>query len=238
MYYEHIQPALLKRFLDNPTHETLRELLLNNTGETDFLDFKTKWIDLTKLAKHILAIANSGGGAIIVGVSQADDGSVILNGLANGDFLDKADIDNKVENLLPRWVHYRTEDFLFDDKEQDPLALKKFQVLIIEYDPKYVPYTSVVTRGELRFGAIYVRQGTKSLEATNDKLVEIILRKVYSGGSYSTELSLQDHLIQLKQLYHELETSADQNYQQFIQQMIKLKQKRIEQLLDLHQDEK
>ncbi|WLR51216.1 hypothetical protein LC040_18965 [Bacillus tianshenii] len=36
-------------------------------GETDFLDFKMKWIDLTKLAKHTLAIANSGGGCILMG---------------------------------------------------------------------------------------------------------------------------------------------------------------------------
>lgn len=233
MFFEDIQPQKLKDFLNDPTHETFRELLLHNTGETDFLDFKMKWIDLTKLAKHILAIANSGGGCIIVGVSQKSDGSASLDGLSNADFLDKADVDNKLDNYLPNWLKYRTEDFIFDSQDVEPLRGKKFQVLIIEYDPKYVPYTSIISRGELRYGAIYIRQGTKSIEASNENLVDMILRKVKSGGSYTTELSLQEHLTQLKQLYYERNKQSDEEYETFIEQTIALKQRRIEQILDI-----
>jgi predicted HTH transcriptional regulator len=233
MFYEEIQPQKLKDFLQNPIHDTLKELLLHNTGETDFLDFKAKWIDLTKLAKHVLAIANSGGGCIIVGVSQKADGSVSLDGLADQDFLDKADVDNKLDKYLPNWLKYRTEDFIFDRNEIEPFQGKKFQVLIIEYDPKYVPYTSIISRGELRYGAIYVRQGTKSIEASHEKLVDIVLRKVRSGDSYSTELSLQEHLTQLRQLYHERHKQSNDEYDQFIQRAIELKQQRIEQVLDI-----
>lgn len=234
MFYERIQPQKLKTFLTNPTHETLEDLLLHNTGETDFLDFKMKWIDLTKLAKHTLAVANSGGGCILIGVSQKEDGTVVLNGLEEVDFLDKADVDNKLENYLPKYLKYRTEDFVFNQYAAKEVRNKRFQVLIIEYDPKYVPYTSIISRGELRYGAIYVRQGTKSIESSHEKLVEMILRKVQSGGSFTNELSLQEHLMQLRHLYYEKNRQTNDDYEQFIQQVIEKKQKRIEEILDLH----
>ncbi len=233
MFYEKIQPKILAGFLKDPVHANLKELLLRNTGETDFLDFKSKWIDLSKLAKHILAIANSGGGCIIVGVSQKEDGSSSLDGLSDEDFLDKADIDNKLEHYLPKWLSYRTEDFIFDHTADLPLKSKKFQALIIEYDTKYVPYTSIISRGELRYGAIYVRQGTKSLEANHEKLVEIIIRKVQAGGSDSTELSLQEHLHQLRQLYHEHNKQGNGEYENYLEELILRKQKRIEEILGL-----
>ncbi|MEH6996466.1 ATP-binding protein, partial [Neobacillus drentensis] len=89
-----------------------------------------------------------------------------------------------------------------------------------------VPYTSVVQRNELRYGAIYVRQGTKSLEATNDRLVEIILRKVQSGGSGVNEYTLKEHLDQLKELYEELDSQKDNEYSQFIAEVIERKKER------------
>jgi predicted HTH transcriptional regulator len=235
MIYEYIYPKNLQHFMKNPSHESLKELLLHNTGETDFLDFKTKWTEFSKMAKHVLAIANSGGGCIIVGVSENDEGAISLTGLNEEDFLDKADIDNKLENLLPKYLKYRTEDFHFKN-EHLTLRNKRFQVLIIEYDPKYVPYTSVVHRNELRYGAIYMRQGTKSIEATNDKLVEIILRKVQSGGSGVNEFTLKDHLDQLKDLYEELFSHTGSEYGNFISELIERKKERIRQLLDISPD--
>jgi predicted HTH transcriptional regulator len=235
MIYEYVYPKSLPNFMKNPSHETLKELLLHNTGETDFLDFKTKWTEFSKMAKHVLAIANSGGGCIIVGVSQNDEGAISLTGLSEDDFLDKADIDNKLENLLPKYLKYRTEDFHFAS-DQLILQNKRFQVLIIEYDPKYVPYTSVVHRNELRYGAIYVRQGTKSLEASNDKLVEIITRKVQSGGSGVNDFTLKEHLNQLKELYEELASHNKGEYGNFIAELIERKKERIRQLLDILPD--
>lgn len=232
MIYEYVYPKSLLHFIKNPSHETLKELLFNNTGETDFLDFKTKWTEFSKMAKHVLAIANSGGGCIIVGVSQNDEGAISLTGLNEDDFLDKADVDNKLANLLPKYLKYRTEDFHFAD-ESFPLLNKRFQVLIIEYDPKYVPYTSIVHRNELRYGAIYVRQGTKSIEATNDKLVEMILRKVQSGGSGVNEYTLKEHLNQLKELYEERTAHDGDEYRKFIAELIERKKDRIRQLLDI-----
>jgi predicted HTH transcriptional regulator len=233
LFYEKIVPIKLRDFLKNPSHETLKDLLLLNTGETDYVDFKSDWIEVSKLAKHVLAISNSGGGCIIIGVMQYDDGSLELKGLSEEEFLDKADVDNKLQHLLPKYLRYRTEDFIFTGNIHPFLNMKRFQVLIIDYDPRYVPYTSIVTRGELRYGAIYVRQGTKTIEATNDKLVEVILRKVQSGGSDSEERSLQEHLEHLKILQYEYDQSEDEKYKNYLNQLIGRKMKRIENFLDL-----
>lgn len=235
MFYEHINPLSVQHFLEKPAYETFKEVLLNNTGETDFLDFKAKWIDFTKMAKHILAIANSGGGMIIIGVSQTDEG-IDITGLTEQEFLDKADIDNKLENILPKYLTYRVEDFYFVRESNPLLKGKMFQAVIIDYDPKYVPYTSVVTRNELRYGAIYIRQGTKSIEATNEKLVEIILRKVQSGGSDMNDFTLMDHLQQLHDLYDEYAKYKDEEYGQYVNVLINRKKARIEHFLDLRQE--
>jgi predicted HTH transcriptional regulator len=236
MFYENVVPFVLQNFLKNPSHENLKEVLLQNSGETDFLDFKMKWSDFSKLAKHILAIANSGGGSIIVGVSQNEDGSASLIGVKDEHYIDKADIDNKLQHLLPKYLKYRVEDFYFSNCEITVLNGKLFQVLLIEYDPKYVPYTSISNRNELRYGAIYIRQGTKSLEATNEKLVEMIVRKVQTGVSDTNELSLSEHLSQLKCLFELSDESTHPDYQDFVKQLISNKKKRIQQYLDLPTD--
>ncbi|MBM7584217.1 putative HTH transcriptional regulator [Bacillus pakistanensis] len=237
MYYERVVPAHLKIFLNNPSKESFKQLWQSNTGETDYLDFKMMWIEWTKMAKHILAIANSGGGCIIIGVRQNDLGSIDWVGLKEESFLDKADVDNKLHHLLPKYLKYRTEDFIFSKDEHADLRFKRFQVLIIEYDPKYVPYTSIVNRGELRYGSIYIRQGTKTMEASNDKLVEIILRKVQSGGSDSDEISLQDHFRQLKGLFLEFQSLEKSPYKDYIGELINRKKTRIEGYLNLDSKE-
>lgn len=234
MYYEHIVPVNLKTFLDSPSHTNLKNLFLTNTGETDYLDFKARWSNWTKMAKHILAIANTGGGAIIIGVNQLDDGSLNLKGLTEEEYMDKADIDNKLQHLLPKYLKCRTEDFFFTEDSDPALHSKLFQVLMIEYDPKYIPYTSIAAGGDLRYNAIYLRQGTKSIEATHDRLLEIILRKIHSGSMDSKEISLKDHLEQLQTLFLLKKQALDFSFQHYLEMLILKKQEKIEMLMGIH----
>jgi hypothetical protein len=55
------------RFFEEPRRENLRELLRDTAGEYSHLDFKREWPETWKLARHILAIANSGGGSLVSG---------------------------------------------------------------------------------------------------------------------------------------------------------------------------
>lgn len=75
-----------------------------NTGEQDNIDFKEEWISNTKLCEIMLGMANCGGGVIIFGIKEKEDGTVDAVGLEKIE--DKADIANKCKKFLP-------ENFLF-----------------------------------------------------------------------------------------------------------------------------
>ena len=67
--------------LQEPTREKFVEYLLNGGGEQDNVDFKEKMIDHQKLSEVILGIANNGGGVIIFGIKENDDGTIEAVGL-------------------------------------------------------------------------------------------------------------------------------------------------------------
>lgn len=75
------------RFFEKPSRDTLRDLLKYGSGEADRFDFKETWPDKAKIAKHILAFANSGGGALIIGIK--DDGGLAASGIPEGKKVDK-----------------------------------------------------------------------------------------------------------------------------------------------------
>ncbi|NES98920.1 MAG: ATP-binding protein [Desertifilum sp. SIO1I2] len=75
------------KLFENPSRESLRQLLANNTGEYDDLDFKGEWIDSSKLAKHIIGMANKSGGVIIFGVDESDN-QLITKGIVLDDKTD------------------------------------------------------------------------------------------------------------------------------------------------------
>jgi hypothetical protein len=52
------------KFFEEPTRDKLRELLKNNVGELDNLDFKESFPAKDKLAKHLLAMANVMGSGL------------------------------------------------------------------------------------------------------------------------------------------------------------------------------
>lgn len=53
------------QFFEEPTRKKLKEILDGSFGETDHMEFKSTWIEKSDLAKKILSIANSNGGAIM-----------------------------------------------------------------------------------------------------------------------------------------------------------------------------
>lgn len=238
------------RFFEDPTRDKLREILQLNTGEEDYLDFKALWPDNAKVAKHILAFANSGGGCLVVGVSQHEDGSLRADGLSDEKFMDKAMISQKTKKYLPNWLDYSIYDFHYVESEYGSIRGKKFQVLLVEDDPQHIPFVAKTAGDKVRSGAIYVRSGTESIEASYEKVQQLINRRIETGYSSSKEMDLQEHLKQLKILYSNLAKSKnipqatealapiekkgeEESYEEFISRMIGLKKMRIEEILDL-----
>lgn len=237
------------RFFEEPTRDKLREILQINTGEEDFLDFKAIWPDNAKLAKHILAFANSGGGCLVVGVSQQGDGSLRADGLSDEHFMDKAMISQKTKKYLPGWLNYNIYDFHYVESEYASIRGKKFQVVLVEDDPQHIPFVAKTAGDKIRSGAIYVRSGTESIEASYEKVQQMINRRIETGYSTSREMDLQEHLKQLKVLYSQLakaknvpgtseplalEQRGEESFEEFISRMIKCKKKRIEEFLDIN----
>ena len=186
------------QFFSAPTREALRELLRRNLGETDYLDFKQAWPDTPKLVRHILALANSGGGATVVGVTQAADGKLLPTGL--NALKDKVDLIPPVKAYVPKSLDVQVLDFHFDASEYAALVGKVFQVLLVESNAKELPYLASKDGEGIRANAIYVRSGTASAEANQTELHGVLNRRIESGYSNQSELDLQKHLAQLRTL--------------------------------------
>ena len=67
--------------VNEPSREKFREFIKNNVGELDEVDFKEQWISKGELSKLLLAMANSRGGVIVIGIKENDDGTLEPIGL-------------------------------------------------------------------------------------------------------------------------------------------------------------
>lgn len=192
------------QFYENPTRDSLRELLKNNLGEFPNLDFKEIWLPLPQMARHILGIANADGGCIVVGVAEKDDKTLEANGI--GSLVDKSTVTNGIKKYIPDALLEGIEvgDFSYEASEYPRLVNKKFQVVFIASDPKRLPYISTAEGDGIKNNAIYIRRGTSSSEASHAELQKIINKRLETGYSSQTEIDLQTHIEHLKILYRQI----------------------------------
>lgn len=241
------------RFFEKPTRDGLRKLLQNNFGETNQLDFKQEWVSSPALARHILAISNSGGGCIVFGITQKEDKSLEATGLT--EIQDKVDVTSGVRKFLPTQLEYDVLDFSYSSSEYATLIGKKFQVVLISDLPQYIPFISE-SEGTGIKRTVYVRRGTASEEASYEELQEVINRRIQTGYSTQSEFDLQKELQELKFLYSQINryhfksmenistvtmlgrgridnpTYPKEDYENFIARMIDLKKQRIQSIIE------
>jgi predicted HTH transcriptional regulator len=243
------------QFFENPTREGLKDILKLHFGEQDNLDFKSEWPVFSKIAKHIIAIANSGGGCIVLGVTELSDKTYEPTGLNKIE--DKADIKNKVNRYIPDEISYQVLDFHFPTSDYVKIQGRKFQVIFIDYNPEYIPFLSKIDGDGIRKNNIYVRRGTESEEANYEEIQKLINIKIETGYSTTSEVILEEHLAQLKILYSNIKKYHNhsigqimstmmgnildqkvpntkfpsEDFDDFIVKMIDLKKKRIENIL-------
>lgn len=187
------------QFFEGPSREGLRDLLRDHVGELDSYDFKREWPSFPKLARHILGFANSGGGCLVFGVDEQDNGSFDPTGL--GSLVEKAEVHQGVEKYIPTQLEYEVLDFSYRDSEYNKLIDKSFQVLVVEDLPQYIPFVALDHGDGIRKNAIYTRRGTSTTKANYEELQEILNRRVETEYSSQKELDLDRHLSELRTLY-------------------------------------
>lgn len=189
------------KFCETPDRTKFRELIKQNTGEYNHIDFKETWLAVPKLAKHILGFGNSGGGVLVFGIKEEDSGSLTIKGLSKFD--DKTNIKTKLLNYLPTELQFEIHNFEYNnDAEWGEIKNKKFQVLMVEDSPQYTPFLSLKAFGsEIEDKRIYFRGKTNTEEANNEELKKIINRRLDTNISTTVEDEFKEHLTQLKLLY-------------------------------------
>jgi len=236
------------RFFENPSRESLRELLKNNRGEFPNCDFKEKWPDLDKIARHLLGMGNSGGGCIILGVAE-ENNQLYPKGLDTTQ--DKSNIINGVYKYIPQNLLDKIEilDFSYNDSEYPTLIGKNFQVVLVEFDPEHLPFIAIAQGNNIKINAIYTRRGPSTVKVNYEELQGIINRRIETGYSSQHEMDLETHIQQLKILYRQIDEfnnpfrnladvlssfqKGGMQYKYFIDNMIEKKKKIIEIELDV-----
>lgn len=190
------------KFFENPSRENLRELLRNQVGEFDHIDFKGEWLEDSKLARHLLGFANSGGGCLVIGIAENVDKSFDVVGLPA--FRDKTKVKNGVQKFIPSQLKYEIFDFPFEASEYPKLVGKKFQVVLVEDMPQYIPFLAESDGKDIRRNAVYIRRGAATEETTYEELQTIINRRIETQYSSQTEFSLKNELDELRFLYNQI----------------------------------
>ena len=185
---------------NNPSRDGFIDFLKANCGELDNIDFKGNWIDKGKLAKILLAMANSGGGVVVIGISEnKKEKKFEITGIENAK--DTADIEKEISRYVPRNVDYTVLCFDYNSEIYGDYSGKTFQAIIIRDTPERLPFFSLNETTDLEKDAIYVRRGTSSVKANARDLELMIQRKLENVYKESSNLSLSEHMEQLKFLY-------------------------------------
>jgi len=187
-------------FVENPSRESLRQLLMDHTGEHDDLDFKSEFelIAPPILAKHIIAMANKAGGVIIFGVKETENGKFESVGLKLDD---KTEFSKKIEAYLPDKLTCSVHDFSFNEAEYTKIIGKSFRVIIVEYTPEYIPFLSKKDGEGIKKNLIYIRKNASSETADYNDLQDIFNRRLETSFSSAREISLTQHFKELKEIY-------------------------------------
>ncbi|MGM3307442.1 AlbA family DNA-binding domain-containing protein [Anabaena sp. WFMT] len=187
-------------FFENPSRESLRQLLIDHTGEHDDLDFKSEFelIAPQILAKHIIAMANKSGGVIIFGVKETENGKFESVGLQLDD---KTEFSKKIEAYLPDKLIRSVHDVSFNEAEYTKIIGKSFRVVIVEYTPEYIPFLSKKDGEGIKKNLIYIRKNSSSETADYNDLQDIFNRRLETSFSSAREISLTEHFKELKEIY-------------------------------------
>jgi len=185
---------IVANLLNAPDRVKFRELLQNNLEEYNELEFKGDYIKYDKLAKHILAMANTNNSLIIFGVDEEDNK---LNPIGI-ELKDKTDIKNGLKHYLPDSLEYEIHDFKYgNEPEWKKIKNKDFQMITIRFTPDKIPFLSKIEKGVVKPFEIYCRRSNSS-EKVRQEDIERILNARINSSTNNNEFNLEKELNELK----------------------------------------
>jgi predicted HTH transcriptional regulator len=200
----------LDSFLKNPNRDNLRSLLRLESVEDNDLEFKRQLIPHDDIARHILAMSNKNGGAIVFGVNEVQDNVFQCDGLEN--VPDMTDFEKNLSNYVPselkRDNFFNTILQRFDGNDSD-FPGKMFLVIVVNYNPRYMPFVSTKEGGKLKKNTIYIWRNRASEPANHDEIQEILNKRIETEYSTTNERELVEHLEELKKLYSYIPKTID-----------------------------
>lgn len=187
-------------FLKEPTRINLRNLLNLEAVEDNDLEFKRELPPFDVLAKHILAMANKNGGAIVFGVEETQANQFSPCGLSKS--FDITDIEKKLDAYIPKKLEKSIIPIHFKGEENQELEDKLFLAVLVEFNPRYIPFISLKGGENLKRDTVYIRRNRATEPINHDELQEILNNRIETEYSTTNERKLIEHLEELKELYN------------------------------------
>ncbi len=132
----------------------LRELTqLTSPGEGQFLEFKRRVPEEERIAKEVIAFANTHGGRLLLGVD--DDGTLVgVKDAEEEEFALNSALRNRCEPAVPY--------------QMERVSLSKKRDVIVVHVPESPHKPHFLTNGDPEHSTAYVRVEDKSVEATRE----------------------------------------------------------------------
>lgn len=217
------------KVFEDPDRVKFKELLMDISGEFDELEFKKEYIDKSTLASHILGMANSGGGAIIFGVEEKENGRLTPTGLDN--FKDTTHIKEELSKFLPFELEYEIYNFEYGNHiEWKKLKNKKFQLIIIEYTPWNIPFLSKADGKNIKRKDIYCRKNSSTTKVDYEDLKKILDIRI-DDGMNNNKNTFDEDIDQIETLYFYFERYkylSNLYFTQYLKRLINKKRRIIE----------
>jgi ATP-dependent DNA helicase RecG len=136
-------------------------------GEDSYLEFKVRFSNPEKLAAGICALANSGGGTIVFGVTD----QLRLEGISHPELIEQDLLAICREQIVPP-VWSRIDKVAFDSG---------LRILVFEVDARRAPHRTTD-------GRYYIRVGATKREATGEEIAELYRGRTGARGFEDTPL--------------------------------------------------
>lgn len=140
-------------------------------GEDSYLEFKVRFSNPEKIAAGICALANSGGGTIVFGVTD----QLRLEGVSHPEILEQDLLAVCREQIVPA-VWARIDKVSFDSG---------LRLLVLEIQSRRAPHRTVD-------GRYYVRVGATKREATGEEIAELYRGRTGARGFEDAPLPAGD----------------------------------------------